>query len=215
MKRMISVFLTLIFCLSLAACGSKAPDAPAQDASASSASAEASQEAPAAESSASSSAPEEEPEEEPAPDASTPEEKSAESVLIALDWDEGFPTLEVSLSGTLDDDTYVYLTLDDDTFTAPDGSVVAQVRREDNHAEFEVFRLDGTYEVNASDGISYVEQGLANVISDTNISGTVSGAAEGTFSMEDGLRRSYTGIWYWAPFLLDHGELTEYVAPEG
>lgn len=73
-----------------------------------------------------------------------------------------------------------------------------------------MYRLDGelSFEVSVKEGAA----DFYGMIQESGVKATVT-YPDGrmfTYTLDEGVYKSYTGHWFWAPFAIDHGALTEY-----
>lgn len=133
-------------------------------------------------------------------------------IRIVVSWNKEFE-LEVILKGETDDGEVLYITNSDTEVNTEDGALVAEViETVDGNQRCNTFLL---YQTNSHLELE-ASNGPDNLMPD-NIDADVyldQDAAPIHFDMTEkvGYYRSYTGVWFWAPFGLDHGKLVDYDA---
>ena len=144
--------------------------------------------------------------------AETSSDSEPQSIRIEVTW-ESEEELEVSLKGKTDDGQELQITQDDTEVSSEEGTLIAKVEREtdqsQHHVTFVLYQLDTHLELEAVNGPE--NQMPETIQADVFLSGSESPVH---FDNQDaaGTYRSYTGVWFWAPFGLDHGELVDYDA---
>ncbi len=152
-----------------------------------------------------------EPEEEPA-------EEPEAAMRIELNWEPIYEDgneyiLYVRLDGTLDDGTSVFTPQDSQEVTGPDGDLILRVTRETGYMLIELYRTDGRLDLDvdgAFEGLDPFSGGGNGLVALCDLTVSVSGSDSGYFTTDEGMYRSYTGVWFWGPFGIDHGRLCEY-----
>jgi hypothetical protein len=135
-----------------------------------------------------------------------------QSVRIEVAW-ESPDELDVSLKGTADDGEALQITKDDTEVYSEDGALIAEVQSEEAQSEhrvtFVLYKLDTHLELEAVNGPD--NRMPESIEAEVYLSGSESPVH---FDNQDGegTYRSYTGVWFWAPFGLDHGQLVDYDA---
>lgn len=148
------------------------------------------------------------------------EQQDADStVTILITWDGTYEDgslmeLDVYLTGKMEDGTELLYDEDLQAFVATDGALAAEVETSVSETQgntlITLYRTDGFYNLEVSDGIGYVLHNT-NGLSDSEVSITMVDA-EGKstqVSVEDEMYRSYTGLWFFG-IGIDHGMLTDY-----
>jgi hypothetical protein len=135
-----------------------------------------------------------------------------QSVRIEVAW-ESSEELDVSLKGTTDDGEELQITKDDTEVYSKDRALIAEVKSEaeqsEHHVTFVLYKLDTHLELEAMNGPDNLMP--ERIEAEVYLSGSESPVH---FDKQDGegTYRSYTGVWFWAPFGLDHGQLVDYDA---
>ena len=139
-------------------------------------------------------------------------EAEPQSVRIEVTW-ESPEELDVSLKGSTDDGEELLITKDDAEVHSEDGALVAEVQSEaaesQHRVTFVLYKLDTHLELEAMNGPDNLMP--ERIEAEVYLSGSESPVH---FDNQDGegTYRSYTGVWFWAPFGLDHGQLVDYDA---
>lgn len=144
--------------------------------------------------------------------AQTETSSEPESIRIEVAW-ESEEELDVSLKGSTEDGKEIQITKDDTEVHSENGELIAKVQSEteqsEHHVTFVLYKLDAHLELEAVNGPE--NRMPESIQADVYLSGSESPVH---FDNQDaaGTYRSYTGVWFWAPFGLDHGELVDYDA---
>lgn len=145
-------------------------------------------------------------------------EKPEELMRIELTWDgkddDGYLLyLGADLTGTMDDGSWVDINDWSVTYDQ-EGQPVAYAARSSTDTEgsvtYHLYRLVGelSFEVSVKEGAA----DFYGMIQESGVKATVT-YPDGrifTYTLDEGMYKSYTGHWFWAPFAIDHGVLTEY-----
>lgn len=154
----------------------------------------------------------EEPQSERSVQRETLSEPESQTIRIEVIWESPYE-LDVSLRGEAEDGEMILVSKDDTEVRDQEGDLVAEVEFESKQSKhrvtFGVHKLDTHLELEAVNGAEnqmpeYIEANVFLIGSDSPVHFD-NQDAEGTY-------RSYTGVWFWAPFGLDHGKLVDYDA---
>lgn len=145
-------------------------------------------------------------------------EKPEELMRIELTWDgkddDGYLLyLGADLTGMMDDGSWTEINDWSITYDQQ-GQPAAYAARSSTDTEgsvtYHLYRLDGelSFEVSVKEGAA----DFYGMIQESGVKATVT-YPDGrmfTYTLDEGVYKSYTGHWFWAPFAIDHGALTEY-----
>ena len=145
-------------------------------------------------------------------------EKPEELMRIELTWDgkddDGYLLyLGADLTGMMDDGSWTEINDWSVTYDQQ-GQPAAYAARSSTDTEgsvtYHLYRLDGelSFEVSVKEGAA----DFYGMIQESGVKATVT-YPDGrmfTYTLDEGVYKSYTGHWFWAPFAIDHGALTEY-----
>lgn len=145
-------------------------------------------------------------------------EKPEEQMRIDIFWDgygsDGYLLgLDTSLMGTMDNGSWIQI--DDWSVTYNENNEpVAYCASNwwEGYGTYYLYRVDGkfNFEVSVSEDII----GFGEMILESGVNAVVTypDGRSFTYTLDEGVYKSYTGQWFWAPFSIDHGRLTQYDA---
>ena len=148
----------------------------------------------------------------PSAETETTTEAESQSVRIEVTW-ESPEELDIYLKGRADDGEELQITKDDTEVYSEDGTLIAEAQNEAEQSQHQVtfvlYNLDTHLELEAMNGPD--NQMPERIEAEVYLSGSDNPVH---FDNQDGegTYRSYTGVWFWAPFGLDHGQLVDYDA---
>lgn len=140
--------------------------------------------------------------------------KKAKVLTTKFKWtgknDDGtLKDIEFTVSGQLDDGSTVnyYYNSGTGKFYTNNGDLAMVVSKKvyDDYAmvTMEFYRTDGYYQFKISDGFN---NGMTSSEIVANVYMPGSSTAK-KYTTDTGMNRSYTGAWYWSPFVIDHGKV--------
>lgn len=146
--------------------------------------------------------------------------KDDNSAKLRIEWDGQYDSgalfnLAVHMAGTMDDGTSVKLDKSNTKVYASDGSLVADylenLTADKGLIEINIYNIKGYFSLWADDG-DFDPSSWSNQISLANATATIELPNDDCAVLwsEDGLVRSYTGVWFWGICDLDCGELKNY-----
>ncbi len=155
------------------------------------------------------------------PDIDTQDKNGAITILITWDgtYDDGsLMELDVNLTGRTDDGAeFLPVYVEESAGTEQlvfDGTLVGEMETAitgtQGSVRITLYHTDGFYNLEVADGVGYMLHNT-NGLSDSDVSITVVDA-EGKntqLSVEEGMYRSYTGLWFFGTGI-DHGMLADY-----
>ena len=148
----------------------------------------------------------------PSAETETTTEAESQSVRIEVTW-ESPEELDLYLKGSADDGEELQITKDDTEVYSEDGTLIAEAQNEAEQSQHQVtfvlYNLDTHLELEAMNGPD--NQMPERIEAEVYLSGSDNPVH---FDNQDGegTYRSYTGVWFWAPFGLNHGQLVDYDA---
>lgn len=141
-----------------------------------------------------------------------------EQLCIELSWDgrndeDELMYLEADFTGLLDDGAGIQIGEWSFTYNEQGQPIARGVRNwSTGTVTYYMYRLDGTFDFEVS--VCEDVADFIGAICESGAKATVT-YPDGrifTFTLDEGVYRSHTGHWFWAPFSIDHGTLVEYDA---
>ena len=143
-------------------------------------------------------------------------DRPEEQMCIELSWDgrndeDELMYLEAAFTGLMDDGGGIQISEWSFTYNEQGQPIARGVRNwSAGTVTYYLYRLDGRFDFEVS-----VSEDIADFIGAICESGakvvvTYPDGRSFTYTLDEGVYKSYTGHWFWAPFSIDHGVLVEY-----